>query len=390
MSFLSSITSAITDPGKLVSEVADAILPSNMKGIGEAIGGIVDLNTGHPLQALSHLSDALKDLPQLMGQSGAPAKAAAATPAGTAAAEPSPPSARSAASVANQAQSGISLSLTDGQGHTFTISESTTSGSAPSAKPPTSPSPSATPAAPAAANGATSLTSVAGSVIATPTSSNASASAVVSGAKQAATSSAQPNVTLSLSLVGGEKVTISESKPAAWANSPSGRTPAAAPAASGSTGSTSASSATATTAASATPSTSTTAATSSTTKPGAPSTTTGTSGTGGTSGTPSASGASGTSGAPSASGASGTSGTPNASGSSATPASLASLMAMSPDQFMQAVTSGQIPPDVANNQSAMMQVQARMNSITQMNQLVTSMMSAMHQMQMSIIQNIRC
>jgi hypothetical protein len=65
-------------------------------------------------------------------------------------------------------------------------------------------------------------------------------------------------------------------------------------------------------------------------------------------------------------------------------------MALSPDQFMQAVTSGKIPADVANNQSAMMQVQARMNSITQMNQLVTSMMAAMHQMQMSIIQNIRC
>jgi hypothetical protein len=65
-------------------------------------------------------------------------------------------------------------------------------------------------------------------------------------------------------------------------------------------------------------------------------------------------------------------------------------MALSPDQFMQAVTSGKIPDDVANSQSAMMQVQARMNQITQMNQLVTGMMAAMHQMQMSIIQNIRC
>jgi hypothetical protein len=64
-------------------------------------------------------------------------------------------------------------------------------------------------------------------------------------------------------------------------------------------------------------------------------------------------------------------------------------MALSPDQFMQAVTSGNIPPDVANNPAAMTQIQARMNQITQMNQLVTSMMAAMHQMQMSIIQNIR-
>jgi hypothetical protein len=78
------------------------------------------------------------------------------------------------------------------------------------------------------------------------------------------------------------------------------------------------------------------------------------------------------------------------SSTSATPKDLASLMALSPDQFMQAVTSGKIPDDVANSQSAMMQVQARMNQITQMNQLVTGMMAAMHQMQMSIIQNIRC
>ncbi len=59
------------------------------------------------------------------------------------------------------------------------------------------------------------------------------------------------------------------------------------------------------------------------------------------------------------------------------------------DQFMKAVTSGKIPADVANNQSAMMQIQARMNQITQMNELVTTMMEAMHEMQMAIIQNIR-
>ena len=79
----------------------------------------------------------------------------------------------------------------------------------------------------------------------------------------------------------------------------------------------------------------------------------------------------------------------NASGA-ATPADLQSLMAMSPDQFLAAVTGGKIPDSVANSQSAMMQVQARMNQITQMNQLVTGMMAAMHQMEMSIIQNIRC
>ena len=56
---------------------------------------------------------------------------------------------------------------------------------------------------------------------------------------------------------------------------------------------------------------------------------------------------------------------------------------------MQMVTSGKIPPDVANNQSAMMQVQARLNQISQMNQMMTQMMQAAHQMQMAIIQNFR-
>jgi len=56
---------------------------------------------------------------------------------------------------------------------------------------------------------------------------------------------------------------------------------------------------------------------------------------------------------------------------------------------MQAITSGKLPDDVANSPSAMMQIQAKMNEITQMNQLITSIMAAQHQMQMAIVQNIR-
>ncbi|HVV48863.1 MAG TPA: hypothetical protein VHO06_04325, partial [Polyangia bacterium] len=103
---------------------------------------------------------------------------------------------------------------------------------------------------------------------------------------------------------------------------------------------------------------------------------------------PSAATTGNTAGTSASAGTSGSAGTSAASG--ATPADLQSLLALSPDQFMQAVTSGKIPADVANSQSAMMAVQARMNQITQMNQLVTSMLAATHQMQMSIIQNIRC
>ena len=36
-----------------------------------------------------------------------------------------------------------------------------------------------------------------------------------------------------------------------------------------------------------------------------------------------------------------------------------------------------------------MQVQARLNQISQMNQMMTQMMQAAHQMQMAIIQNFR-
>ena len=80
---------------------------------------------------------------------------------------------------------------------------------------------------------------------------------------------------------------------------------------------------------------------------------------------------------------------PSAAASAAKPQDLADLLALPSDQFMKAVSGGAVPPDVAENPAALLQIQARVNDIAQMNQLVTSMMSAMHQMQMSIAQNIR-
>jgi hypothetical protein len=70
-------------------------------------------------------------------------------------------------------------------------------------------------------------------------------------------------------------------------------------------------------------------------------------------------------------------------------ADLQKLLGMNNTDFMNAVRSGQIPDSVMNDPKAMMMIQDRMNQITQMNQLMTSMMQAMHQMEMSIIQNIR-
>lgn len=77
------------------------------------------------------------------------------------------------------------------------------------------------------------------------------------------------------------------------------------------------------------------------------------------------------------------------SDASTTPADVAGLLALSPDDFMRTISSGAVPSDVAGDPAAMLQIQSRVNEIAQMNQLVTSILSASHQMQMSIAQNIR-
>src|SRR5450631_2093833 len=420
LSGLSSIASAVTDPGKLVSEVANSILPSNMKGVGEALGGIVDFETGHPLQALSHLTDALKDLPQLaQAVSGSSNGASPATPAGTAAAEPSPPPDRtSQSSAAGSASSTPAptpqspkvdvqtvgrqtiISIDDGS-HTTVIVDKPGQKPVVSVRedrsPTTAPSPASTTApgtTPASATPASSppASTTAGS---TPSSPASASAASASSSASLAPTPQSPKVTVQRigretinSIDNGKRTTVIVQRPGQrpivrthgdtnaqlLANRTGSAKPEiiASPPTSGATSS-------------ATPaaSTTTTAATSTSTSTPAAAGTAG----GGSSATSSATDTASTS-TPAAT--SSTSSGASSASSSATPADLQSLLAMSPDQFMQAVTSGKIPDSVANSQSAMMQVQARMNQITQMNQLVTGMMAAMHQMEMSIIQNIRC
>jgi hypothetical protein len=65
------------------------------------------------------------------------------------------------------------------------------------------------------------------------------------------------------------------------------------------------------------------------------------------------------------------------------------FMALANDAFMQAVRDGKIPKDIQDSPAAMQALQARMNQVSEMNQLMTAMLQAMHQMQMSIIQNVR-
>ena len=59
------------------------------------------------------------------------------------------------------------------------------------------------------------------------------------------------------------------------------------------------------------------------------------------------------------------------------------------DALMRAVSAGQIPKEISDSPSGMLALQARMQHITEMNQLMTSMMQALHQMRMAIIQNVR-
>jgi hypothetical protein len=73
------------------------------------------------------------------------------------------------------------------------------------------------------------------------------------------------------------------------------------------------------------------------------------------------------------------------------PASMskAEFMAQDNEAFMKAVRDGKIPKEISDSPAAMQALQARMNSISEMNQLMTSMIQAMHQMQMAVIQNVR-
>jgi hypothetical protein len=427
MSFLgnivSGVTKAVTDPGALVSDAAKAVLPKNMGAVGDILGGIADIESGHPLKALSHLADALKDLPQLaQGQSSAQAKDAAA-PAGTPGAEPSPPPNK--ANQSSAAESGSAppspespkvnvqmvgremvISVDDGT-HTTVIAEKPGQKPVVSVhldKPPAAvgttdaASPNSTPPASTPAPGTSTATSTDNTTPAsttpasTPSSPTDTSAPAATNTASTAPKSPVPKVNVQrigretiTSIDDGKRTTVIVQRPGhrPIVRTHADRLPTSPVVAAGTSGT-----ASTTTAGSTAPGAKATTTTD-------PSTVADTSSTSSAASTKPASTSSAA--ADDAAGTSGSSvkATSTAAGgssasSAATPADLQSLMALSPDQFMQAVTSGKIPDSVANSQSAMMQVQARMNQITQMNQLVTGMMAAMHQMEMSIIQNIRC
>jgi hypothetical protein len=81
--------------------------------------------------------------------------------------------------------------------------------------------------------------------------------------------------------------------------------------------------------------------------------------------------------------------TPAASAKGQTITSLDQIKGMSDGAIRDAVINGRISPEIAKDQTAMMVLQQRMNAITEMNNLMTGMMRALHDMQMAVIQNIR-
>jgi hypothetical protein len=64
-------------------------------------------------------------------------------------------------------------------------------------------------------------------------------------------------------------------------------------------------------------------------------------------------------------------------------------MNLSDDDFMKAIRDGKIPSEVTDSQEGTLEVQARMNHISEMNQMMTTMMQSMHQMKMGVIDNLK-
>jgi len=92
MGLFGSLASVATDPGKIVREVADAVLPEKLDVVADLAGAVVNFQTGRPVQGMQLLAQALKDLPQALAD-GDPSAAARGW-RGTPAFDPNPPEPR--------------------------------------------------------------------------------------------------------------------------------------------------------------------------------------------------------------------------------------------------------------------------------------------------------
>jgi len=77
MSFLGgvgSLVSAVTDPGKIVKDVVDAVLPEELDVVADLAGAAASYYSGRPDAAIAHLAEAARDLPQAFNQADGPTR----------------------------------------------------------------------------------------------------------------------------------------------------------------------------------------------------------------------------------------------------------------------------------------------------------------------------
>ena len=98
MSFgLGSLVSTVSDPGQIVKDVVDAVLPEQLDVVADLAGAATSYYSGNPLGAVRHLAQAMTDLPQAFAQPGGAARPAGGSwrGPGSTAFEPAPPPSRS-------------------------------------------------------------------------------------------------------------------------------------------------------------------------------------------------------------------------------------------------------------------------------------------------------
>lgn len=89
------------------------------------------------------------------------------------------------------------------------------------------------------------------------------------------------------------------------------------------------------------------------------------------------------------SGGSSTTSKKTSSSSSKDDTAMEKLNKLSDADFMAKIRKGDLPKEITDDPKAMLAIQQRVNHISEMTKMMTSMMQALHDMQMSILQNVR-
>jgi hypothetical protein len=325
------------DPGNLVKQAVNSFLPKDMAVVGDVAGAIFDLNTGNPLGAAQLGMDAMKDLPQAtkslqqqQGQQGAAGARCGASMPANPTLEPSPPPQGKPIDMASLLDILKQLTaLLSGAKGDSSKAGADTPGAETSSKGADTPAKTASPSTSTttARQGTTTTT--------TTTTTRRETTSGWRGSPPETGATAQHPATQG------------------WRGEP--RTPAPSP--------------TTQTPAPATTAASSSSAPASSSTPTSPS-------------TPASS-------APPPAASSAPAAESSASRGGETISSMAQLNTMSDSAIRDAVIHGRISPELAKDQTAMMAIQQRMNAISEMNNLMTNMMKALHDMQMAVIQNIR-